>query len=116
MAGLEGESTVTLSDSHISIEDAKQKAEHDRKMKQAEEKKLLVRRQIASLQRTFSKLQTRNSRLPSHAQLGPEAFVLDPNMERSLKEQTEEKVELVHKEMSWESEKHRIALEKLQKK
>ena len=99
-----------------SIEDAKQKAEHDRKMKQAEEKKILVRRQIASLRRTFSKLQSRNSKLPSHLQLGAEAFVMDPDMERSLKEQTEEKVELVHKEMSWESEKHRIARDKLQKK
>ena len=99
-----------------SIEDAKQKAEHDRKMKQAEEKKLLVRRQIASLRRTFAKLHTRNGRLPSHLQLGPEAFVMDPDIEMRLKEQTDEKVELVHKEMSWESEKHKIALNKLQKK
>ena len=85
-------------------------------MKQAEEKKLLVRRQIASLRRTFAKLQGRNARLPPHLQLGGEDFVMDPDMEKNLKQQTEEKVELVHKEMSWESEKHKIALEKLHKK
>ena len=101
---------------HYSIEDAKQKAEHDRKMKRAEEKKIHVRRQIASLRRAYSKLQSRNAKLPSHLQLGGVEFVMDPDMERSLKEQAEEKVALVHKEMSWESEKHRIALDKLQKK
>ena len=101
---------------HYSIEDAKQKAEHDRKMKRAEEKKLQVRRQIASLRRAYAKLQGRNTKLPSHLQLGGTEFVMDPDMERSLKEQAEEKVSLVHKEMSWESEKHKIALNKLQKK
>lgn len=96
-----------------SIEDAKQKAEHDKRIKLAEEKKQHVRRQIASLRRTFFKLQSRNSQLLSHLQLASEAFVMDPNMERNLKEQTEEKVSLVHKEMSWESEKHRVGLNKL---
>lgn len=99
-----------------SIEDAKQKAEHDKKMKLAEEKKQHVRRQIASLRRTFVKLQNRNQQLPAHLQLGPEAFVMDPNMERSTKEQREEKVQLVHREMSWESEKHKIGLDKLRAK
>ena len=101
---------------YCSIEDAKQKAEHDRKMKLAEEKKQHVRRQIASLRRTFAKLQSRNSLLPSHLRLANSEFVMDPDMEKNMKKQTEEKVELVHKEMSWESEKHRIALDKLKKK
>ena len=82
-------------------------------MKLAEEKKLHVRRQIASLRRTFAKLQNRNLQLPPHLQLGPEAFVMDPDMEKSLVEQGEEKMELVRREMNWESEKHRIGLDKL---
>ena len=99
-----------------SIEDAKQKAEHDKRMKMAEDKKLLVRRQISSLRRAFAKLQARNSALPAHLQLSKEEFVMDPDMEGNLKQQTQEKVELVHKELSWESEKHRIALNKLKAK
>lgn len=99
-----------------SIEDAKQKAEHDKKMKHAEEKKQHVRRQIASLRRTFSKLQHRHSKLPSHLQLGHEDFVMDPNMEKNLRDQREKKVELVHREMSWESEKYKIGLNKLKAK
>lgn len=99
-----------------SIEDAKQKTEYDRMMKLAEEKKLHTRRQISSLRRTFAKLHKRNSSLLPHLQLGPESFVMDPDMEKNLKEQAEEKVVLVHKEMGWESEKHRIGLYKLQAK
>ncbi len=41
---------------------------------------------------------------------------MDPDMEKNLKQQTQEKTELVHKEMSWESEKHRIALDMLNTK
>ena len=85
-------------------------------MKLAEEKKVHARRQIASLRRTFAKLHKRNGSLLPHLQLGPDSFVMDPDMEKNLKEQTEEKVELVHKEMSWESERHRIGLQKLQAK
>ena len=92
------------------------KAEHDRKLKLAEEKKQHVRRQIASLRRTFSKLQGRNSQLPAHLRLEPKEFVMDPGMEEQLKQETEKKVELVRKETSWESEKHKVALNKLKTK
>ncbi len=85
-------------------------------MKLAEEKKQHARRQIASLRRTFSKLQNRNAQLPPHIQLESREFAMDPDMEKQMKEQTEKKVELVHKEMSWESEKHKVALNKLKSK
>lgn len=83
-------------------------------IKLAEQKKQKVRRQIASLRRTFAKLQQRGAQLPSHLQLEKKEFVMDPNMEQQLRQHAEEKVELVRKEMAWESEKHCIALRKLQ--
>ena len=98
------------------MEDAKQKAEHDRMMKLAEEKKQHVRRQIASLRRTFTKLQQKASELPKHLRLDKKEFVMDPDMERQMKAQAEEKIKLVRREMAWETEKHSIALRKLQKK
>ena len=101
---------------HYSVEDAKQKAEHDRMMKLAEEKKQHARRQIASLRRTFVKLQQKAARLPEHLRLDKEEFAMDPDMERQMKAQAEEKVELVKQQMAWETEKHNIALRKLQKK
>lgn len=99
-----------------SIEDAKQKAEHDRMMKLADEKKQLVRRQIASLRRSFNKLRQRDNQLPEHLRLGSREFVMDPDMEQQLKKQTEEKIELIRKEMAWESEKSAVALKKLKSK
>ena len=52
-----------------SIEDAKQKAEHDKMMKIAEEKKREVRRQIAKLRRQFKNILESNDGLPNHLQL-----------------------------------------------
>ena len=114
------ESGVSVKDiedpDHYSVEDAKQKAEHDRMIKLAEEKKQHVRRQIASLRRSFVKLQQKAAQLPKHLQLDRREFVMDPDMEQQMKVQAEEKVKLVRKEMAWETEKHKIALEKLQNK
>ena len=80
------------SSSLCSIEDAKQKAEHDRMMKIAEEKKQTVRRQIASLRRTFGKLRQRDNELPQELRLDPRDFVMDPHMEEQLRLETLEKV------------------------
>ena len=38
---------------------------------------------------------------------------MDPEIKRELQLHTEEKIDLVKKEMAWEEEKHRVALEKL---
>ena len=82
--------------SPLSIEDAKQKAEHDRKIKLAEEKKQTVRRQIASLRRAFAKLRQRDNDLPEQLHLDSREFVMDPDMEEQLKHQSEEKVGQYH--------------------
>ena len=85
-------------------------------MKLAEEKKKKVRREVASLRRTFRQLQKRNRDLPAHLRLDKEEFVMDPGMEAGLRKSAEEKVELVKREMEWESERHQIALNKLKKR
>ncbi len=38
---------------------------------------------------------------------------MDPEIKKDLERKTAEKVETVKKEMAWEEEKHRLALEKL---
>ena len=38
---------------------------------------------------------------------------MDPEIKRQLQRQTEEKIEMVKRQMAWEEEKHRIGLEKL---
>ncbi|XP_031554688.1 cilia- and flagella-associated protein 44-like isoform X2 [Actinia tenebrosa] len=99
-----------------SIELEKQKAEHDRMMKLAEEKKQNIRRKITNLRKAFKQLMNRNQELPSHVQLKTEEFVVDPKIKEELKAKTQEKMELVRKELEWESEKQSIGLKKLQKR
>jgi len=50
---------------YVSIEDAKQKAEYDRMLMMAEEKKSSVRDAIQSLRDQFQKLVARNAEVPS---------------------------------------------------
>jgi hypothetical protein len=52
-----------------SIEDARQKAEYDRMMKLAEEKKQHVRKTITQLRLQFKKLLESNEELPKNLQL-----------------------------------------------
>lgn len=52
-----------------SIEDAKLKAEHDKMIRDAEAKKLMERKRINTLRKTFLELLQKNSELPSHVQL-----------------------------------------------
>ncbi len=52
-----------------SIEDAKQKAEYDKMMQLAEEKKMRVRSTISDLRDQFEKLIDKNNKLPEHLRL-----------------------------------------------
>ncbi len=52
-----------------SIEDAKQKAEHDKMLKLAEEKKLKVKQTIAMMRDKFRKLLEKNNEIPEHLRL-----------------------------------------------
>lgn len=99
---------------HYSIEEAKQKAERDRMLRLAEEKKMGVRRQVAKLRRQFRSVKSKNERMPKHLMLGKDELELDPQLRVEMREQTERRIELLKKEMEWETEKHSIALKKLQ--
>ena len=56
----------------LSIEDAKQKAEHDRRVKAAEAQKQSVRQEILGLRKQFQKLVNKARQLPEHLQLSKE--------------------------------------------
>ena len=61
-------------------------------MKLAEEKKQKVRKEVASLRRQFYQVQLRNKELSPHLQLSTNDFIMDPEMEETLAQQTREKV------------------------
>ncbi|CAH1262544.1 CFAP44 [Branchiostoma lanceolatum] len=100
-------------DDHYSIEDAKQKAEHDKMMRLAEEKKQKTRKAINQLRRKFHKLIEQNQELPDHAQLDRMEFELDPENRTEMELLTQDRLQLVHRELDWEKEKHSLALHKL---
>ncbi|KAL4229263.1 hypothetical protein ACF0H5_012303 [Mactra antiquata] len=99
-----------------SIEEAKQKAEHDKMMKEAEEKKREVRRHIAKMRRMFKQLLDQNESLPQHLRLHKDEFEMDREIKEELERHKREKIDLVKRELAWESEKHRVALDKLRKR
>lgn len=75
-----------------SIEDAKQKTEHDRRVKQAEMRKQNVRREVGRLRRTFLQLVQRNGELPRPLQLPANEFIMDPSLEAGMKERAQQQV------------------------
>ncbi|XP_068733143.1 cilia- and flagella-associated protein 44-like isoform X1 [Montipora capricornis] len=121
LIGEEGEEIVQKIDdiddpNHYSIELEKQKAEHDRMVKLAEDKKQNIRRKIGNLRRAFKELMNKNHKLPQHVQITPDEFEIDPDLIKEQKVEVSKKIELVRKEMAWQAEKYTIGLKKLQKR
>lgn len=97
-----------------SIEEAKQKDEHDEMVRVAEERKGGVRQNIARLRQQFKRLLQQNEeRLPEHLRLDRREFELDPAFRAAAQRALEEKVSLAERELAWSSEKHERALNKL---
>ena len=69
---------------NFSIEEAKQKREHEKMLKTAEDKKVKVRKTIATLRSKFKKLKVVNKDLPKHlalvAQVSPVYVVNDRSL------------------------------------
>lgn len=96
-----------------SIEDAKQKAEYDKMLAIAQQKKEDVRIQIALLRRDFKHLLDQNELLPEYLRFSQKDFEIDSEIKVQLQRQLEEKVEEAQKKVAWVSEKHSIGLEKI---
>uniref|UniRef100_A0A1I8JLC0 Cilia- and flagella-associated protein 44 n=1 Tax=Macrostomum lignano TaxID=282301 RepID=A0A1I8JLC0_9PLAT len=99
-----------------SIEEDKQKSEHDRRVKLAEEKKAGIRRRVNELRVEFRKLKELNQALPERIQLRQREFEMVPQLKLDMQEQRKQKVHLVERELAWESERCQIALNKLRKR
>ncbi|KAH8872741.1 Cilia- and flagella-associated protein [Schistosoma japonicum] len=97
-----------------SIEETKQKLEQDHLMKLAEERKFITRQKLTELKRRFKKLKEQNNHLPERIRLSTEAFNLVPQIRCDLFNSRQAEIDLVYRETAWETEKHRLALEKLE--
>ncbi|KAM6447444.1 cilia- and flagella-associated protein 44 isoform 1-T1 [Liasis olivaceus] len=99
-----------------SIENAKQKKEHDQIMRAAEHQKYLKRQELIALRHEFQELLQINSELPKHMQLPREQFEMDHRIRAELDRKTAKTIRLVMKELAWEQEKYRIGLRKVQER
>ncbi|TNN07796.1 Cilia- and flagella-associated protein [Schistosoma japonicum] len=97
-----------------SIEETKQKLEQDHLMKLAEERKFITRQKLVELKGRFKKLKEQNNHLPERIRLSTEAFNLVPQIRCDLFNSRQAEIDLVYRETAWETEKHRLALEKLE--
>jgi len=61
-------------------------------MKLAEEKKQRVRQEVLGLRKQFNQVLMKNKELPAHLHLSRDVFILDPEMEEMLANQTKKKV------------------------
>ncbi|XP_075762751.1 cilia- and flagella-associated protein 44 isoform X2 [Pelodiscus sinensis] len=100
----------------FSIENARRKKEYDEIMKAAEAQKDKKRQELITLRHEFHCLLQKNMELPKHMQLHREEFEMDHRICEEMDRQTAQRIQLVQKELAWDQEKHRIALQKLQKR
>ena len=99
-----------------SIQEDKVRAERDREVEQAEARKQDVRNFIQELRNEFNKLLAENEKQTETKQLSRQEYNVDPFLHRDIEKDTTERITLLHKEMSWISEKESIGLMKIQNK
>merc|ERR1712184_11993 len=75
-----------------------------------------VRKSINQLRRQFKAILEQNENMPKNIQLSRMEFEMDKQIKAELEQQTQEKKDLVKRELAWESEQLRVSLEKLRKR
>ncbi|XP_034144335.1 cilia- and flagella-associated protein 44 isoform X2 [Esox lucius] len=102
--------------SAYSIETAKQRLEMERTCREAEQRKAERRKKLAELQSQFKQLLQKNQSLPEHIRLHHTELELDSRFREETERMTAQRVREARKELSWEEERHRIGLKKLQER
>ena len=101
---------------YYSIEEAKQKSEHDKVLAIAETKKNQMRQKINELRKLFKEMINKNENLVPRLKLETSEFAMEDSIKNQVLGQINEKVDITYKELAWQSEKCRLMLEKLQSK
>eukprot|EP00730_Choanoeca_flexa_P004745 TRINITY_DN11792_c0_g2_i1.p1 TRINITY_DN11792_c0_g2~~TRINITY_DN11792_c0_g2_i1.p1 ORF type:complete len:1946 (+),score=593.51 TRINITY_DN11792_c0_g2_i1:1-5838(+) len=100
-------------DKVYSLEEEREKAERDRAMMTAEQRKARVKEQIANLRTEFEAIASANARLPLPEQLPAAAFEMDPQFRRDMAARKQAALDRVRRELNWELERNKIAHAKL---
>ncbi|KAI8820502.1 uncharacterized protein EV422DRAFT_496817 [Fimicolochytrium jonesii] len=105
-----------LDPNEYTMQDAKLQSEKDKEYADAQRKKQVMREYIKELRSEFTRLVADNERAAAEEQLPRDVFTIDPDLRSDIKNDTEQKVERVQKELQWVSEKESIIPMKLRKR
>nr|KAG5698648.1 hypothetical protein BaRGS_003162 [Batillaria attramentaria] len=104
---------VDLEPGQYTIEQAKQKTDYDRMVKEAEKNKSEKRITIAQLRARFRRLWLDNMQLPAQHRLTKDEFLMDEGRLREMREETEEKLREMKRQLAWDSEKAQLSYQKI---
>lgn len=99
----------------LSLEQQKIKQENDRKAKLLNDQKNDILNTVADYRKQFEQILARNLALPESQRFTMEDFTLDERITADLKQELEEKMDLVRRKTAFDVEKARLSGEKLRK-
>nr|XP_029730533.1 LOW QUALITY PROTEIN: cilia- and flagella-associated protein 44-like [Aedes albopictus] len=99
----------------LSLEQQKIKQENDRKAKLLNDQKNDILNTVADYRKQFEQILARNLALPESQRFTMEDFALDERITADLKQELEEKMDLVRRKTAFDVEKARLSGEKLRK-
>lgn len=95
------------------IQTSKLRTEEDHRLKLAEEKKKEVKLKIFGLREAFDAIFEKNKKAMDHIQVTTDDLNIDPEYFQMLTERNDEKITITQKEVAWNVEYHKVALNKL---
>ncbi|CAG5111754.1 Oidioi.mRNA.OKI2018_I69.chr2.g6028.t1.cds [Oikopleura dioica] len=99
-----------------SLEEAKQKSEYDRRVKEANLLKIKKRKQIESLIEKFDKLKDKNAQLPEACQLLKKDFEINQKLTAEAEQALADKLDLIQRQNQWDLAKAKLRYEKVFKR
>ncbi|KAL3318701.1 Cilia- and flagella-associated protein 44 [Cichlidogyrus casuarinus] len=96
-----------------SIEEHKQKSEHDKLVAAAELDKQIRRKKLNELRLIFKELKDKNESLPERLQLANMEYIMVPEIRQQLFRDRDDRMQLLLKETAWDTEKTKILFQKL---
>ncbi|KAJ8952048.1 hypothetical protein NQ318_010958 [Aromia moschata] len=97
----------------LSLEETKIKAENDRVLKLANQRKAKVREILKNLKQRYARVLTRNAKLLPSQVIPREKLELDPRISEEVDKSFEDKLNLVKRKLAYDVEKSEVRMKKL---
>lgn len=99
----------------MSLEQTKNKIEHDERLRIANAYKTEVLETLKGLEKQYEAILKRNQNLPESQRLTPEELILDQRIIDDIDETLQSEMDLVQRKIAWPLEKSKCQFEKLRR-